>query len=867
MPQLSLPLHRIALAAVLWAAPFTSESVHAAEPTFVWRNPTPFGGSLNAVTFGAGRFVATGNGGRVLTSTDGATWHVPATLPSFDAYGVAFGGNLWVIVGTNGRIFTSTDTVSWTARTSGTTQLLNSVSYASDRFLACGEGGTILVSSDGISWASRASGTTQILNSIAGRTGAYVAVGDANTFLISADTATWTPVSLAEPSSNLQTAAFLANQFVVVGINGRIYSSPDGTTWTSRGSNTTGNTFQGLTHDGSQYIIGTLSGTIVVTANANLGNRTNATVGINPGSPRNAFASGGGVTVAVGSGNDIITTADGRTWVQRGSQGSVFQTSGVASLNNRWFTVGTAAAGSGAIASSPDGVNWTRQPIQSSNLTSIVFGGGRYVVVGNSGYVTTSTDGETWNATPSGVSNNLNDIAYANGRFAAVGTAGTIVTSADGLTWAAATSGVTSELSSVAVLGNTFIAVGVNGVVVTSTNGTTWSRPASGTTQILHSICVHNGSAYAVGNGRTLLVSTNGQTWTSRTLPAPPQFSSSNFLGISPCNGGLLAVGNPGAAIFSPDGVNWTYLEPLASRNSLSDAASDGTTTMVVGVAGTILQSIDPHAPASRLVNVATRGLVQPGSALTPGFVLRGTGSKQVVVRAIGPTLSLFGLPAITDVKLDVVNQQNATTVASNDDWGGSAALSNRFASLGAFALAPASRDAAVQATLPVNSGGYSVRITASGTANSGVALAEVYDADDATSTVRLANVSTLGFAGANENALTPGFVISGLAPKRLLIRAIGPGLIPLGVDGVLADPQLSVFPAGASVAIAGNDDWGGSAALRTTFTNAGAFAITDNSRDAAVDVTLPPGGYTVVTSGVSSTTGTALVEIYDLDP
>ena len=68
-------------------------------------------------------------------------------------------------------------------------------------------------------------------------------------------------------------------------------------------------------------------------------------------------------------------------------------------------------------------------------------------------------------------------------------------------------------------------------------------------------------------------------------------------------------------------------------------------------------------------------------------------------------------------------------------------------------------------------------------------------------------------------------------------------------------------------MAIATSDNWGGTPALRATFTAAGAFAIPDTSRDAAVEVTLPPGGYTVVASGVGATTGTALVEIYDLDP
>ncbi|MSU50849.1 MAG: hypothetical protein EXS37_17470 [Opitutus sp.] len=75
------------------------------------------------------------------------------------------------------------------------------------------------------------------------------------------------------------------------------------------------------------------------------------------------------------------------------------------------------------------------------------------------------------------------------------------------------------------------------------------------------------------------------------------------------------------------------------------------------------------------------------------------------------------------------------------------------------------------------------------------------------------------------------------------------------------------MIPAGQSVAIASNDNWGGTATLKTAFTNAGAFVIADASRDAALVVTLQPGGYTVVVSGVGNTTGNALVEVYDLDP
>jgi hypothetical protein len=100
----------------------------------------------------------------------------------------------------------------------------------------------------------------------------------------------------------------------------------------------------------------------------------------------------------------------------------------------------------------------------------------------------------------------------------------------------------------------------------------------------------------------------------------------------------------------------------------------------------------------------------------------------------------------------------------------------------------------------------------------------------------------------------------------------VGPtlGQAPFNVPAVLADPQLTVIPLGQGFAIASNNDWsdgGQFVALDTAFRAAGAFALPSGSKDAALTVRLPPGGYTVQATGVGNTTGTALVEVYDLDP
>jgi hypothetical protein len=104
------------------------------------------------------------------------------------------------------------------------------------------------------------------------------------------------------------------------------------------------------------------------------------------------------------------------------------------------------------------------------------------------------------------------------------------------------------------------------------------------------------------------------------------------------------------------------------------------------------------------------------------------------------------------------------------------------------------------------------------------------------------------------------------MAPKRVLIRAVGPTLGSFGVGNVLANPTLTVFSGGA--AIASNDDWqtqSDSAGVASAAAQAGAFALPTASRDSALVLTLVPGAYTFRVAGVGATTGVALVEVYSL--
>ena len=168
----------------------------------------------------------------------------------------------------------------------------------------------------------------------------------------------------------------------------------------------------------------------------------------------------------------------------------------------------------------------------------------------------------------------------------------------------------------------------------------------------------------------------------------------------------------------------------------------------------------------------------------------------------------------------------------------------------------------------PADAGNYQALVyTDSGAVLSPSATLTVRPASVSAST-RLTNLSTRGFVGTGANAMICGFVIGGTTPKDVLIRAIGGATLGgFGVGGTLADPQLELFNA-AGALIAQNANWNDrdGASIATAIRRVGAFALDGNSSDAALLVTLPPGGYTAKVAGADGGAGAALVEVYDAD-
>jgi len=274
----------------------------------------------------------------------------------------------------------------------------------------------------------------------------------------------------------------------------------------------------------------------------------------------------------------------------------------------------------------------------------------------------------------------------------------------------------------------------------------------------------------------------------------------------------------------------------------------------------------NPPANPGRLINLSIlTAIATPGDSFTLGYVVGGAGAvgvKRLVIRAAGPSLGALGVAGtLADPKLELF--AGSLKSAENDDWGGSRELTAALLNVGAFAyVSPTSLDSAVDAVISTRDNSVVVSASNAGT---GTVIAEVYDATPtasfATITPRLLNVSVRKHLG---TGLTAGFVLGGSAPTKVLIRAVGPGLAAFGVPGTVVDPQLTLFN-DKSVKLAENNDWLGTAELTAAFASVGAFALpAATSKDAALVVTLPPGNYSVLVTGVANTTGVALVEIYE---
>lgn len=270
----------------------------------------------------------------------------------------------------------------------------------------------------------------------------------------------------------------------------------------------------------------------------------------------------------------------------------------------------------------------------------------------------------------------------------------------------------------------------------------------------------------------------------------------------------------------------------------------------------TIPPTPTPSTSASHLTNISTRVKVGSGeNVLIGGFIINGSEPKTLVLRAIGPSLTASGVAyPLTNPFLEL-HDSAGVVIALNDDWRDAPEA----AQIEQSGLAPTdpSESALLITLLP---GDYTAVVSSRDGAG-GAGLVEAYEMD--ANSARLVNISTRGHVGAFDEAMIGGLIANG-GTKRVIIRAIGPSLTTgnNSIANPLSDPILELYD-GFGNLIAINDDWGASPQAAEILASDLAPA---NRWESAIAASLGAGHYTAVLRGFGNTSGTALIEVFDID-
>ena len=237
------------------------------------------------------------------------------------------------------------------------------------------------------------------------------------------------------------------------------------------------------------------------------------------------------------------------------------------------------------------------------------------------------------------------------------------------------------------------------------------------------------------------------------------------------------------------------------------------------------------------------------------GFIITGTDPKTIVLRALGPSLSGFGLSGVLRNPVLSVYNSSRTLVATNDNWQSDP---NHFV-VESNGLTPANlAESAIARTLAP--GAYTV-IVRGKDATPGIGLVELYDLSPLSNS-KLRNMSTRGSVGTGDNVLISGFIVGDVASATVVVRALGPSLAAYGVSGVLSDPTLTIQDSSGTV-IASNDNWQDDVNWIDVRKNA--LSPHKSRSESALVLHLPAGAYTAIVRGANGGTGIGLAEVYTL--
>jgi hypothetical protein len=291
-------------------------------------------------------------------------------------------------------------------------------------------------------------------------------------------------------------------------------------------------------------------------------------------------------------------------------------------------------------------------------------------------------------------------------------------------------------------------------------------------------------------------------------------------------------------------------------------------------VAATDTAPPTPPTPVAHLTNISTRALVETGdNVVIGGFIVQGSGTKKVIIRALGPELTQYGVSnPLSNPTLELHNAAG-TLIASNNNWVttiiGGMITQNQVRDIMNSGYAPSNGlESAIIVDLPP--GNYTA-IVRGVNDTTGVGLVEVYELNNPGTVPSsiLRNISSRSVVLTGDDVMIAGFIVQGSGTKRVIVRALGPELSQYGVPFPLPDPTLELHNSTGAL-IASNDNWqttiiGGIITKDQVMDIQNSGHAPTNPLESAIIAQLPAGRYTAVVQGKNIATGVGLVEVYDL--
>ena len=784
----------------IWVSEETGWSAH---------NPKPTPQALAQVVALGDQTLALGTLGARVSLQGSAAAQLPA-LAQNTLIDYLQGNGLHLLVGQNGQFGVSSDGSIWSSATLPSLESTQGAVFGAGLFVvtthyagsASGRS-KIFTSHDGKTWIERYSSASLALANVTYGNGYFLAASDAG-LLRSTDGTNWSLQS-GSPTHAIS-VSHVAGQFFVLGTDNLLHVSSDATTWTSRSYGATGGRFIG--HGDNQYVLTGDLGLILTSPDAvTWTRRTSGTI-----LPLRAASYTGGSWTVVSNLTApvaILTSTDsGATWTNRAT--AVTQQN-LHSLATNGTSHLIAVGPGGTILRTTDGATWTQVSSGVSvELEGAVYGAGKYIVTGANGRILTSSDGTMWTVATAGA-DYLSGAVFFNNQFLVTGNNGRILKSPDGSTWTTATVFSSNPMGNedggqvrdLAYGAGLYLAVSQDGRVASSVDAATWVSVDTGVTAEAFGVAYGNGK-FLLPTSAGILSSINGTAWTLSPAPVIPDWDSGTlFIG-----GQFYAGAGLNSFITSPDGLTWTGHHLGTTYGDINDLAVFNGRLYLSGERGMILSAPlapaiaqQPLAPAYALGQPATFRVIATGSPETVTYQWRRNGD--VIAGATSSTYTISSATADQQGFYDVLVRNSSGVITSSQVTFGTPP--------------PAGPE-------------------------------------------RLLHVQARVTVGTGENALLASFTIDGTGAKTVLVRAAGPALLNFGVFDALADPRLAIYDAEGTL-VASNDDWSG---VESMVSQVGAFPFTSGSKDAALAVALEAGTYTARVTGANSTSGVALIEVYD---